>query len=74
MSEQEFDAEKYFMHSGFVSKRDIEKYGMCIESPQKMCHDSCQKFMTRQCNGSVLIRQAGGTIWVSRGWYKKHDR
>uniref|UniRef100_A0A6M3X621 Uncharacterized protein n=1 Tax=viral metagenome TaxID=1070528 RepID=A0A6M3X621_9ZZZZ len=70
MSKQEFDAEKYYMHGVLIFDSDIEKYGMCLEDPEKECHDSCKKFMTRKCNGAVLIRQAGGKTWQSRGWYK----
>ena len=72
---QEFDAEKYYMKgSPFgVTDREIETHGMCLEDPKTQCHDSCSKFMKRQCNGAILIRQAGGTTWISRGWFHLRD-
>jgi len=75
LGDQEFDAEKYFMRpQPWISQRDIEKYGMCLEDPEKECHDSCSKWLKRKCGGAVLIRQAGGKTWMSRGWYKAHVR
>lgn len=69
---REFDAEKYYMIGKpfGITDQEVEKYGMCLEKPDEECRDSCPKFMKRQCSGAVLIRQAGGKTWMSRGWYK----